>query len=115
VHHLVSTIQSQCKDNTTVAEAFTACFPGGSITGAPKRESMRIIQEHEPYSRGIYCGSIAYFSNHGRFDSNIAIRTVTAKEDSLYLSAGGGIVIDSCWKDEYRECFTKIAAIVNEC
>jgi len=115
VHHLVSTIQSQCKDNITLSEAFAACFPGGSITGAPKRESMRIIQEYEPFSRGIYCGSITYFSNHGRLDSNIAIRTVTAKDDSLYLSAGGGIVIDSGWKDEYRECFTKIAAIVNAC
>lgn len=115
VHHLVSTIQSECKDNITMPEAFAACFPGGSITGAPKIESMHIIQENEPFSRGIYCGSIAYFSNHGRLDSNIAIRTVTAKHDSLYLSAGGGIVIDSCWEDEYRECFTKIAAIVNAC
>lgn len=115
VHHLVSTIQSQCNDQITLTDAFSACFPGGSITGAPKRESMRIIQEQEAFSRGIYCGSIAYFSNHGRLDSNITIRTITAKNESLYLSAGGGIVIDSRWKDEYRECFTKIAAIVNAC
>ena len=114
VHHLVSHIEAQCTDEITPLQAFAACFPGGSITGAPKREAMHIISEHEPFARGLYCGSIAYFSAHGRLDSNIAIRTITAKKDSLYLSAGGGIVIDSNWEDEYRECFTKIAAIVNE-
>lgn len=114
VHHLVSNIEAHCKDNITPLQAFASCFPGGSITGAPKREAMRIISEHEPFARGIYCGSIAYLSAHGRMDSNIAIRTITAKDDTMYLSAGGGIVIDSNWEDEYRECFTKIAAIVNE-
>ena len=74
---------------------------------------MRIINEQEPYARGIYCGSIGYFSQHGRFDTNIAIRTVTAKNDILHLAAGGGIVIDSDCEDEYRECYTKIAAIIN--
>ncbi len=113
VHHLVSNIEAQCVPTITPLQAFAACFPGGSITGAPKREAMRIINEHEPFSRGVYCGSIGYFSSHGRFDSNIAIRTLIAKEETLYLSAGGGIVIDSNWEDEYRECFTKIAAIVN--
>ena len=113
VHHLVSHIQAEYDSSITPVEAFAACFPGGSITGAPKRESMRIISEQEPFSRGVYCGSIAYFSAHGRCDSNIAIRTLVAKQDTLYLSAGGGLVIDSQWEDEYRECFTKIAAIVN--
>ena len=114
VHHLVSKIQAQCLDSITPLDVFAACFPGGSITGAPKREAMRIINEHEPFARGVYCGSIAYFSAHGRLDSNIAIRTITAKKETMYLSAGGGIVIDSNWEDEYRECFTKIAAIVND-
>ena len=113
VHHLVSTIQAEYGSKTTLTDVLAACFPGGSITGAPKREAMRIISEHEPYARGIYCGNIAYFSAHGRFDSNIAIRTITAKPDTLYLSAGGGIVIDSNWEDEYRECLTKIQAIVS--
>lgn len=115
VHHLVSDIKAKCYDETHPLDAFAACFPGGSITGAPKREAMRIIHENEPFARGIYCGSVAYLSNHGRFDSNIAIRTLIAKSNSLYLSTGGGIVMDSQWEDEYRECFTKIAAIVNSC
>ena len=113
VHHLVSHIEAQCPDTMLPLQVFAACFPGGSITGAPKREAMHIISEHEPFARGVYCGSIAYFSAHGRFDSNIAIRTITAKENTMYLSAGGGIVIDSNWEDEYHECFTKIAAIVS--
>lgn len=113
VHHLVSHIEAWCAENVSPVQAFQTCFPGGSITGAPKLESMRIIAEQETYARGVYCGSIGYFSRHGRFDSNIAIRTVTAKNEILHLAAGGGIVIDSCCEDEYLECFTKIAAIVN--
>ena len=113
VHHLVSDIEAVCIDGLHPFEAFLSCFPGGSITGAPKRESMNIINEQERYGRGVYCGSIGYFSRHGRFDSNIAIRTVTAKEGVLHLAAGGGIVIDSKWEDEYRECLIKIAAVIN--
>lgn len=113
VHHLVSHIEAQCLDEITPLRAIEACFPGGSITGAPKLESMHVIAEQEPYARGVYCGSLGYFSRHGRFDSNIAIRTVTACNEILHLAAGGGIVIDSKWEDEYSECFTKIAAIVN--
>lgn len=113
VHHLVSTIEAQCASDLNPFDAFLSCFPGGSITGAPKIESMRIINEQETYSRGIYCGSIGYFSRHGSFDTNIAIRTITAKNNILHLAAGGGIVIDSDSEDEYRECFIKIAAVVN--
>lgn len=113
IHHLVSHIEAIRRNDISPLQAFKACFPGGSITGAPKLESMRVIAEQEMYARGVYCGSIAYFSNHGRFDSNIAIRTVVAKNEILHLAAGGGIVIDSHWEDEYCECFTKIAAILN--
>lgn len=113
VHHLVSHIEAQCLTELSTLDAFMACFPGGSITGAPKLESMRIIAEQEVFARGVYCGSLGYFSRHGRFDTNIAIRTITARNDCLHLAAGGGLVIDSNWEDEYRECFTKIAAIVN--
>jgi para-aminobenzoate synthetase component 1 len=113
VHHLVSTIEAQCLDSIHPLDAFFSCFPGGSITGAPKIESMQIISQEEPYARGVYCGSIGYFSRHGYFDTNIAIRTVTAKNNLLHLAAGGGIVIDSNCEDEYRECFIKIAAIIN--
>ncbi|HAU1291351.1 TPA: aminodeoxychorismate synthase component I, partial [Legionella pneumophila] len=113
VHHLVSDIRAVCKEDIHPIEAFFSCFPGGSITGAPKLETMKIISEQETYKRGVYCGCIAYFSKHGHFDANIAIRTVTAKDSVLYLAAGGGIVVDSNWEDEYRECFTKITAIIN--
>ena len=114
LHHLVSTVTAEYAEDVTPLDVFKACFPGGSITGAPKVEAMKMIREQERYSRGVYCGSIAYFSNHGRFDSNIAIRTLTAKPNTLYLSAGGGIVIDSNWEEEYLECFTKIQAILHE-
>ncbi len=113
VHHLVSTIKAQALPELHPFDLFLACFPGGSITGAPKREAMRVIQEQEAFRRGIYCGAIGYFSQHGRFDTNIAIRTMIAQDKELYLSAGGGIVIDSACDDEYRECFTKIEAILN--
>lgn len=113
VHHLVTDVQAQCVDDLHLFSAFMSCFPGGSITGAPKLESMRIINELELFARGVYCGGIGYFSHHGRSDTNIAIRTVTAKDRLLHLAAGGGIVIDSKSEDEYRECYTKIAAITN--
>lgn len=111
VHHLISDIKALRCERLTPFEVFGACFPGGSITGAPKREAMRIIAEQELHGRGVYCGSIGYFSRHGRFDSNIAIRTITARQGILHLAAGGGIVIDSHWEEEYDECFAKIAAI----
>ncbi|MDP1604529.1 MAG: aminodeoxychorismate synthase component I [Legionella sp.] len=112
VHHLVSHIEAQCKDNLSLMDVFSACFPGGSITGAPKLESMRVIAEQEPYARGVYCGNIGYFSRHGCFDTNIAIRTITATPNTLHLAAGGAIVIDSMCEEEYLECFTKIAGIL---
>lgn len=111
LHHLVSDVEAECLRQLRPFDAFLSCFPGGSITGAPKLEAMNIIREQEPYSRGVYCGSIGYFSRHGRFDTNIAIRTITAKNNSLHLGAGGGIVIDSQCEEEYRECYIKIEAI----
>lgn len=113
VHHLVSDIHAETLDEIHPFQAFLSCFPGGSITGAPKLESMKIISEEETCSRGIYCGSIGYFSKHGRFDMNIAIRTITAKDNTLHLGAGGGLVIDSTCEEEYLECYTKISAIMN--
>ena len=111
VHHLVSRIEAVCRPGINPLAAFLSCFPGGSITGAPKREAMRAIYEQEPYARGAYCGSVAYFSAHGRFDSSIAIRTLIARENQLSLSAGGGIVIDSQCDDEYAECLVKIKSL----
>lgn len=113
VHHLVSHIQAECRENIDPIDAFFSCFPGGSITGAPKLEAMKMISEQEGYARGVYCGSVAYFSSHGQFDSNIAIRTAVANDNSIYLPAGGGIVIDSLCEEEFSECYTKIKAILS--
>ncbi len=115
VHHLVSTIEAQCREGIVPLQVFEGCFPSGSITGTPKREAMHIIDEIERYSRGGYCGSIGYFSNHGRMDMNVAIRTVTALHGSLYMGTGGGIVMDSICENEYQECYIKIAAITKNC
>lgn len=111
IHHLVSDIIAESNDHLLPLEALNACFPGGSITGAPKLEAMRIINEHEQYARGVYCGNIGYFSTHGRFDTNIAIRTILANNNKMLLHAGGGIVVDSNCDEEYQECYTKIKAI----
>lgn len=113
VHHLVSRVEATCERDVGLLDMIEACFPGGSITGAPKLESMKIIHELEAYSRSVYCGSIGYFSSHGRMDTNIAIRTAIATQNMLSLSVGGGIVLDSSWEDEYEECLIKIKAIVD--
>jgi len=111
VHHLVSHIRAECLPDLSPLEAFGACFPGGSITGAPKLEAERVIAEQEAYNRGVYCGSIGYVSGHGRLDMNIAIRSLTLAEGRLHLAVGGGIVIDSDCEEEYEECLIKMAAI----
>ncbi len=113
VHHLVSDISATLLPHTSPFSALMSCFPGGSITGTPKLEAMKMIKEQELYARGVYCGSIGYFSNHGRIDTNIAIRTIISRNNILHLAAGGAIVIDSDCEDEYLECFTKISAIIN--
>lgn len=112
LHHLVSDIQAECIDTITPMDAFLSCFPGGSITGTPKIEAMKLIQELEGQARGVYCGSMAYFSNHQRFDSSITIRTLIAKDGVLELAAGGGIVVDSDCEEEYQECSVKLAGIL---
>jgi len=111
IHHMVSHITANISSQTHPLDVFAACFPGGSITGAPKREAMHLIHECEPYRRGVYCGSIGYFSRHGRIDTNIAIRTLIAAKGQLSAQTGGAIVIDSDWKTEYQECEIKLSAI----
>ncbi|KTD61599.1 aminodeoxychorismate synthase component I [Legionella spiritensis] len=111
VHHLVSHVEALCHDAVSPLDAFLSCFPGASITGAPKLEAMKMIAEQERFARSVYCGSIGYFSSHGCFDTNIAIRTMLARDNVLSLSAGGGLVVESDCEEEYQECLTKIAAI----
>ncbi len=111
VHHLVSTVTAELKAGKTALDVLRGCFPGGSITGAPKIRAMEIIAELEQRQRQIYCGSIGYISFSGDMDTNIAIRTLLCKNNSMYVSAGGGLVYDSNCEAEYQECLTKLKAI----
>ena len=114
IHHLVSEITAIKQSNLSAFEVLLSAFPGGSITGAPKIEAMKMIAELELINRGAYCGSIFYQSDHGKLDSNIAIRTMISLDNTYWIHAGGGIVIDSKLEQEYEECLIKLAAIVNE-
>ncbi|OUD14063.1 anthranilate synthase component I family protein [Thioflexithrix psekupsensis] len=109
VHHLISEISAELKPNQSALSAFKHCFPGGSITGAPKIRAMQIIEALESYRRGIYCGSIGYVGFDGQLNSNIAIRTA-CYQAGIWLSwAGGGIVADSSPEQEYEEIRVKMA------
>jgi len=112
VHHLVSTITGQLAEQQNALSLLRACFPGGSITGAPKLRAMEIIEELEPERRGAYCGSMAYIGFDGNMDSNILIRTLVYNRHKLRLWAGGGIVADSKMEDEYQELHDKAAALL---
>ncbi len=113
VHHLVTTIEATLHDQASVPALLRDAFPGGSITGAPKRRVMEIIDELEVSPRGVYCGSLFYWDQQGRFDSNITIRTLVGADGQLKTWAGGGITLDSTWQEEYQECQTKMGAIMH--
>jgi para-aminobenzoate synthetase component 1 len=112
VHHLVSTIRANLDPQYSAADLLRACFPGGSITGAPKVRAMQIIEELEPHRRSAYCGSIGYISRHGRMDTSITIRTLVAENNKLYAWAGGGVVADSDCASEYQETLDKLSKIL---
>ncbi|HKM96096.1 MAG TPA: aminodeoxychorismate synthase component 1 [Buttiauxella sp.] len=112
VHHLVSTITAQLPPHLKATDLLRACFPGGSITGAPKVRAMEVIEELEPQRRNAWCGSIGYLSFCGNMDTSITIRTLTAEGGKLYCSAGGGIVADSVESAEYQETFDKVNRIL---
>jgi para-aminobenzoate synthetase component 1 len=110
VHHLVSTVTGRLAEGRDAIDLLRGCFPGGSITGAPKLRAMQIIEELEPQRRSVYCGAIGYVGFDGNMDTNIAIRTALHCGGRLYYWAGGGIVADSRADAEYEECFAKAAA-----
>lgn len=112
MHHLVSTIRAELDSQYDCADLLRACFPGGSITGAPKVRAMEIIEELEPHRRSAYCGSIGYISRHGRMDTSITIRTLVAQNQQLYAWAGGGVVADSQCEAEYQETLDKLSRIL---
>ena len=108
VHHLVSTVVGELAPGYDAFDLLRAAFPGGSITGAPKLRAMEIIAELEPSRRGVYCGSLGYWSTTGEMDTSIAIRTAVVRDGRIYFSAGGGIVADSDPEQEYRETLDKV-------
>ncbi|MFT4631297.1 MAG: para-aminobenzoate synthetase component 1 [Candidatus Azotimanducaceae bacterium] len=113
VHHLVSSISGELKPDISAMDLLRNCFPGGSITGAPKRRAMEIIGELEPVKRHVYCGAIGYYSYHGNLDTNLPIRTLVCDADQLYYWGGGGIVADSDASEEYAESLLKVNFITD--
>src|SRR5680860_87866 len=111
VHHLVSTVTGKLAPARDALHLLRGCFPGGSVTGAPKLRAMEIIEELEPHRRGVYCGAIGYIGFDGAMDSNIAIRTLINSHGVTRFWAGGGIVADSDLAAEYQETFDKAAAM----
>ena len=112
VHHLVSTVTGELEQDRDALHLLRGCFPGGSITGAPKVRAMEIIEELEPHRRGVYCGAIGYIGFDGTMDTNIAIRTLVHSKGRMSFWAGGGIVADSSLEGEYQESFDKVAAML---
>ena len=113
VHHLVSTVTGTLADGCDALDLLRGCFPGGSITGAPKLRAMEIIEELEPHRRGVYCGAIGYIGFDGSMDTNIAIRTLIHSDGVSRFWAGGGIVADSQEDQEYQETLDKAAAMLS--
>lgn len=113
VHHLVSTVRGRLRDDKTAVDLLAACFPGGSITGAPKLRAMEIVAELEPTTRGPYCGAIGYLSFDGGMDTSIAIRTLIVAGNRVTFQAGGGITAESDPAAEYEETIDKARAMMD--
>jgi aminodeoxychorismate synthase component I len=111
VFHLVSTVEGRLRPEVTQAEAWAACFPGGSITGAPKKRAREIIAELEPEPRGVYTGAIGWFGFNGESQFNVAIRTMVAERGCLHFHVGAGIVAESAPEREWQETLDKAAGM----
>ncbi len=107
VHQLVSTVRGLLREDVEPPDCIRACFPGGSMTGAPKKRTMEIIDELEGEARGVYSGAIGYFGLSGGVDLNIVIRTIVIEGDHATLGVGGAIVMQSDAEDEYQEIVLK--------
>ena len=112
VMHIVSALEGKLREGLDALDAFAACFPAGTLTGAPKVRAMQIIEELEPTRRGVYGGSVLYADFAGNLDSCIAIRTLLMKGKKAYLQAGAGIVADSNPAREFQECVNKAQAVL---
>ncbi len=112
VMHLVSSIRGRLREGLDMFDALAACFPAGTVSGAPKVRAMEIIHELEPSRRGIYAGAVLYLDYSGNLNSCIAIRTLVVRRNTAYLQVGAGIVADSSPEREYEECINKSQALV---
>lgn len=112
IHHLVSVITGQLRPGATAVDLLRACFPGGSVTGAPKVRAMEVIHELEPVARGPYCGSVIWIGFDGAMDSSIIIRSLVVSGDTVWAQAGGGIVSDSDPAQEYEESMVKVRPLL---
>lgn len=112
VYHLVSTVEGRLREEVDHVAALRACFPGGSITGAPKKRAREIIAELEPGPRGLYTGALGWFGFNGESQFNIAIRTVVLENQRAHFHVGAGIVADSIPEMEWQETLDKAAGIL---
>jgi anthranilate synthase component 1 len=112
VMHMVSTITGELRDGCTAVDALRACFPAGTVTGAPKVRAMEIIAELEPEVRGVYAGTVGYLGFGGNLDTAITLRTLLVKDGVAYAQASGGIVADSTPHEEALEIDNKVAAVL---
>jgi anthranilate synthase component 1 len=112
VMHIVSALEGRLRPELDLMDAFAACFPAGTLSGAPKVRAMQIIEELEPARRGVYGGSVLYADFAGNLDSCIAIRTLLMKDKKAYLQAGAGIVADSDPETEFKETENKSRAVL---
>jgi len=111
VMHIVSAISGQLQEDITAIDVLRACFPAGTVSGAPKVRAMEIIDELEPTRRGIYAGSVGYIGFSGNMDMCIAIRTMVVQDDQIFIQAGAGVVADSVPALEYEETKNKARAL----
>jgi anthranilate synthase component 1 len=111
VTHLVSEVVGELREDVTPFELLRACFPAGTVSGAPKVRAMQLISELEGYRRGPYAGAVGYVLPNGSLDTCIAIRMIVLRDGIAYLQAGAGIVADSDPAAEHDECLRKLAAL----
>ena len=112
IMHLVTHVQGKLRPDMDAFDALRACFPAGTVSGAPKVRAMEIIAELEPEKRGPYAGAVGYFSFSGNMDMAIAIRTMVVSQGTAYVQAGAGIVYDSIPSREYEESLNKARALL---
>jgi anthranilate synthase component I len=112
VMHLISKVTAKMRDDVHPIDALLSSFPAGTVSGAPKIRAMQIIQELEPTARGSYAGCVAYVGFDGNIDSCITIRTITVKNNTAYVQAGAGIVVDSVPELEWKETCNKASAML---